>query len=328
MSFPLYRRPGAVVFLDDDLDYLEMLVEVMPDSWLVHLMLRPAACIDMLLEETNFRELDLWRQQDIINRWREGSALIPQILKYWRDDGIARFTLAQVCVVDYSMPAMSGLKVLDALTRWSGSRILLTGRADEQLAVSAFNSGLIQQFIPKQSVDIRQRLTDAIQRLLHTSNLRHDQTWRATFSRPQSLLLSDPVISIALEKLASKQGWVEHVAIGAPFGILALDALAQIMWLQLEPADRLPELAEMAESEGFDTSTVAHIRSGKKLVDLELQLALGSDQKARPREAFTIGDGTSLLYAALFDVSEAFCPQPGDSYQQFLSRNSNRQLQD
>ena len=328
MLFPLYRRPGAVVFLDDDLDYLEMLAQVMPEDWFVHLMLRPAACIVMLLEETTFRELDLWRQQEIIHRWRDGTALIPQILTYWREDGIARFTLAQVCVVDYSMPAMNGLAVLDALARWSGSRILLTGRADEQLAVSAFNGGLIQQFIPKQSADIRQRLTDAIQGLLHQSNLRHEQTWRATFSRAQNLLLSDPLVSAELEKLAAKQGWVEHVAIGAPFGILALDAKAHVMWLQLEPPDRLPELAEMAESQGWDASTVEQIRGGKKLIDLELQLSLGSDQKARLREAITLGAGASLVHAALFDIPEAFSPLATDSYQQLLARKSNRRLQD
>ena len=328
MLFPLYRCPGAVVFLDDDLNYLEMVAEVMPGDWFVHLMLRPVACIDMLMEETIYKDLDLWRQQEIINCWRDGTALIPQILKYWREDGIARFALTQVCVVDYSMPAMNGLKVLNALKHWSGSRILLTGRADEQLAVSAFNSGLIQQFIPKQSTDIRQLLTDAIQGLMYKSSLRHDQTWRATFSRTQNLLLSDPLVSAELEKLAIKQGWVEHVAIGAPFGILALDARAQAMWLQLEPADRLQELAEMAESQGCDALTVEHVRSGKKLIDLELQLALNSDQQARTREAFTLGAGASLVYAALFDISEIFCPQTTDSYQQFLARSSNRQLQD
>lgn len=328
MSFPLYRRPGTVVFLDDDLDYLEMLAEVMPMDWYVHLMLRPVACIDMLLAETASTELDMWRQQEIINRWREGAALIPQILKYWRDDGMARFTLAQVCVVDYSMPAMSGLKVLGELTPWSGSRILLTGRADEQLAVSAFNRGLIQQFIPKQSTDIRQRLTEAIQGLLHKPSLRHEQTWRATLSMPQNAFLSDPTISAELEKLARAQCWVEHVVTGAPFGVLALDSAAQTMWLQLEPADRLSELAEMAESQGWDAITVEQVRSGKKLIDLELQLALGSNQKARPREAFRLGTDPAHLYAALFEISEIFCPQSTHSYQRFLTGKGNRQLQD
>ena len=40
------------------------------------------------------------------------------------------------------MPAMNGLQVLGELVNWSGSRVLLTGRADEQIAVSAFNAGL------------------------------------------------------------------------------------------------------------------------------------------------------------------------------------------
>lgn len=328
MPLPLYRRPGAVVFLDDDINYLEMLAEVMPGDWFVHLMLRPVACIGRLLEETTFTELDMWRQQDIVNRWRDGTALIPQILKYWREDGIARFTLAQVCVVDYSMPAMSGLNVLSDLTRWLGSRILLTGRADEQLAVSAFNRGLIDQFIPKQAPDIRQRLTDAIQGLLHKPNPRHEQTWRATLTREQSELLSDSGFSAELEKLAAKQEWTEHVVIGAPFGILALDSAAQAMWLQLEPTERLAELAEMAASQGWDTSTTAQIRSGQKLIDLELQLALGARQKARPREAFVLGKGAVSVYAALFDIDEVFCPLTTDSYQQFLARSNHRQIQD
>ena len=51
MSFALYRRPGGVVFLDDDPDYLEMLAEVMPLDWYVRLFLRPVACIELLLKE-------------------------------------------------------------------------------------------------------------------------------------------------------------------------------------------------------------------------------------------------------------------------------------
>ena len=328
MSFALYRRPGAVIFLDDDMDYLEMLAEVMPMDWHLHLMLRPVACIEMLLEEITSKELDMWRQQEIIQRWREGSPLIPQILKYWRDDGTARFTLTQVCVVDYSMPAMSGLKVLSELTDWSGSRVLLTGRADEQLAVSAFNRGLIEQFIPKQSPDIRLRLTEAIGQLRRKPEARHEQIWRATLSREQSAFLRDAKIAAALDKLADKQEWVEHVVIGVPFGILALDNTARAMWLQLEPSDRLAELAEMTATQDWDADTVQQVLTGKKLIDLELHLALGDHHKPRPQEAFIIGSGDARLHAALFDISEMFCPLPSDGYQNFTARQSHRQVRD
>jgi CheY-like chemotaxis protein len=328
LSFALYRRPGGVVFLDDDRDYLEMLAEVMPPDWYVRMFLRPVACIEQLLKEALQWEADAWAQQEIINRWREGVSLIPQILQYWRDDGMARFALTRVCVVDYAMPAMSGLRVLSELTGWSGSRILLTGRADEQLAVSAFNRGLIDQFIAKQSPGIRLRLTEAIQGLRQVPDTRHQQTWRATLSREQHALLCEPAISEALEKLALQQGWVERVVIGAPFGILALSAQGGVSWLQLEPAENLKELAEMAESQGLDAATVQDIGAGRKLVDLELQLALGAGENARPQPAFAIDGAPARLYAAIFLVPDSLSPGATFSYERFNASVSDRALQD
>jgi len=328
MSFALYRRPGGVVFLDDDPDYLEMLAVVMPPDWYTRFFLRPVDCINALQQEPPRWEADAWQQQEIINRWREGAALIPQILQYWREDGATRFALTQVCVVDYSMPAMSGLRALSELTGWSGSRILLTGRADEQLAVSAFNRGLIEQFIPKQSPEIRLRLTGAIQGLLRLPDGRHQQTWRATLTREQHALLCDPSIAQALEELALKQGWIEHVVIGAPFGILGLDRKGGVGWLQLEPGEKLPELAEMAESQGCDAQTVQDIRAGQKLIDLELQLALGAGHKSQARQAFAIAGEPACLYAALFAVNETFSPGFMNSHERFIATSGERKLLD
>lgn len=328
MSLALYRRPGGVIFLDDDRDYLEMLGEVMPPDWYARLFLRPAACIELLLQEPPRWEADAWAQQEIINRWREGAALIPQVLRYWREDGTARFALTRVCVVDYSMPAMSGLRVLSELADWSGSRILLTGRADEQLAVSAFNRGLIEQFIPKQSTDIRLRLSDAIQSMRQLPDARHEQIWRATLSQAQHALLRDPVIAQALENLILRQGWIEHVVIGAPFGVLALDPRGGVSWLQLEPAENLPELADMAASQGWDAATVQDIRAGKKLVDLELQLALGTRNKAQPRQAHALVENPARLYTALFAVHDDHSPGFMRSYERFIATRGERKLQD
>ena len=328
MPFPLYRRPGGVVFLDDDRDYLELLAEVMPGDWHVRLFVRPAACVAQLLHELPKWETDAWQQQEIVRRWREGAPLIPQILKYWRDDGAARFAFTQVCVVDYSMPAMSGLRVLGELADWSGSRVLLTGRADEQLAVSAFNAGLIEQFVAKQSPDIRLRLTSAIQTLIRQPDPRHQQIWRATLTREQHALLGQPPVSDWLENQALKQGWVEHVVIGAPFGVLALDRKGEVLWLQLEPSASLQELAEMARCEGWDTGTVEDIAAGNKLIDLELQLALGSDLKAEPRQAFSVGSGSEHLRAAIFSVSSPLKPDLMASHERFIAALGERQLQD
>ena len=118
------------------------------------------------------------------------------------------------------------------------------------------------------------------------------------------------------------------MVIGAPFGVLALDPKGSVSWLQLEPAEKLPELAEIAESQGWDAQTVQDIRDGNKLIDLELQLALGASHKSQPRQAFALAGDPVILYAALFTVNETLCPGFMNSHERFIATCGERQLLD
>lgn len=324
MSFTLFHRPGTVVFLDDDPDYLEMLALVLPRHWHVKLFLRPTECINYLQQEPPFWEADAWNQQQLIEQWRAGKPLIPQILGYW-SKYTERYALTRVCVVDYSMPEMDGLQALGELVEWPGSRVLLTGQADEQIAVRAFNQGLIDQFIAKQTPDISRRLIEAVERLLEAPNPRHEQTWRVTLGPEQNSLLRVPSVSQGLAAIASKH-WVEHVVIGDPFGVLGMDAPGNVSWLQIETREGLKALAELAELEGVSAAELEDIRAGRKLVDLELRQALGRTDAPQLKAAFALGQDGSLL-GALFDVDPAHCPHPANSYQHWLVRQEKRAVQ-
>ena len=325
MSFPLFHRPGAIVFLDDDPAYLEMLAMVLPRQWHVKLYLRPQTCINQLQQEPPLWEADAWTQQEMIERWRAGSPLIPQVLNYWANH-TERFGLARVCVFDYAMPGMDGLQALGELTDWPGGRVLLTGQADEHVAVSAFNRGLIDQFIAKQTVDISQHLITVIQRMLAQPQIRHSQIWRAALTQPQHALLQVPSVARQLTSLASSH-WVEHVVIGQPFGILGMDADGRASWLQLESAAGLADLAELAESQGLKAAAAADIRAGRHLVDLELQQALGQPGPARLIPAFSIGHEGTLL-GALFPVELAASPPGLAGYKHWLKKHGRRTVRD
>jgi CheY-like chemotaxis protein len=325
MSFPLFHRPGAVVFLDDDPDYLEMLALVLPRQWHVELFLRPVECINYLQQEPPFWEADAWNQQQLVENWRNGKPLVPQVLGYW-SKYTERFALTRVCVIDYSMPGMDGLQALAELVDWPGSRVLLTGQADEQVAVRAFNRGLIDQFIAKQTPDISRRLIEAVEHLLHTPNARHAQTWRATLSPEQNALLRTPSIGRDLASFAATR-WVEHVVIGDPFGVLGMDAAGHVSWLQLETPDGLKALGELAELEGVSPSDVDDIRQARKLADLELRQALGRGGAPQLAAAFPVGEGASLV-AALFPVESPLCPGQANSYGNWLARQEKRHVRD
>jgi CheY-like chemotaxis protein len=325
MTFPLFHRPGTVVFLDDDPDYLEMLALVLPRHWHLRLFLRPSECISHLLQEPPFWEADAWNQQQLVDLWREGKPLIPQVLAYW-SRYTERYALSRVCVVDFSMPGMDGLQALAELGDWPGSRVLLTGQADEQVAVRAFNRGLIDQFIPKQTPDISRRLVEAVERLLFTSHARHAQTWRSTLNQEQSALLRAPGVDAWLTAFCARH-WVEHVVIGEPFGVLGMDAAGRIGWLQLETRQGLQALAELAEVAGVAASGVEEIRAGGQLADVELRQALSSSQRVSLVPAIAIGDAGELL-GALFTVEAPAGPDPDNSYSRWLSRQPKRQVQD
>ncbi len=224
------------------------------------------------------------------------------------------------------MPGMNGLEALGQLSDWQGSRVLLTGQADEQVAVRAFNLGLIDQFIPKQSDDISGRLIGSVEQLLASPHPQHAQIWRATLKPAQHALLRHPQIAPDLRRIVAGR-WVEHVTIGEPFGVLGLDAAGTVGWLQLETPPALHALAEMAALDGLAADELQAIREGRRIANLELRQSLGADGPVQLADAFPIGSG-QLLWGAFFTLDPAHGPDPANSYDQWLRRQPRRQVQD
>jgi CheY-like chemotaxis protein len=319
LTFPLFQRPGTIVFLDDDPDYLEMLALVLPRQWHVRLFARPQDCIAKLREEPPFWEADAWHQQQMVDQWRAGRALVPQILEYW-SRSTERYALSRVCVVDFSMPEMDGLQVLSQLGDWAGARVLLTGQADEQVAVKAFNGGLIEQFIAKQMPDVSRHLVQVLSRLMNTAHPRHAQTWRGTLKPEHHALLRDQSVADALADFTARR-WVEHVVIGDPFGVLGMDAGGAAAWLQLETPTGLPALAEVAQQAGVDAAGLDDIRAGRRLANVELAATL--QRPVELAEAFPVGV-RGQLHGAVFNVRQ----DAGEAgYTRWLARQPRRHVE-
>jgi CheY-like chemotaxis protein len=76
-----------------------------------------------------------------------------------------RFAETTVAVVDYAMPSMTGLEFCEKTHNTPVRKILLTGRTDEKVAVSAFNAGLIDYFVQKNDADLCERILTYIAQL-------------------------------------------------------------------------------------------------------------------------------------------------------------------
>jgi CheY-like chemotaxis protein len=76
-----------------------------------------------------------------------------------------RFDTYSVIVSDYSMPSANGLDLFKCIRKHPAKRVLLTSVADEQIAIDAFNEGLIHRYIRKDDRDFIGKVSEAIDEL-------------------------------------------------------------------------------------------------------------------------------------------------------------------
>lgn len=323
-TFPLFHRSGSTVFVDDDPEYLEMLGMVMPPHWQVELYSRPGLFLERMADEPARWEADAALQLVMIDRARQGHFMAPQVLRYWADNP-SRYQLIKTCVIDYAMPGINGLQVLNTLLDWPGSRVLLTGQADEQVAIDAFNRGLIDQYIPKHADDISTQLISKLHTLHQSAHARLNGQWRGTLNSGQFAWLQMPSVSDTLRE-HSNCHWVEHVVLADPFGLLAMDGEGRCHWLQLEPVNRLEELAELAATAGLGPSVCEQIISGRELPAIELHQQLALPGQVPMGKAFPV-DREGRLLGAHFTLPASALPGPVYPYRHFLENQRQRRVQ-
>lgn len=73
-----------------------------------------------------------------------------------------RFKQISTVIVDYDMPGMNGLEMCRQITSPHIQKIMLTGAATTDIAVDAFNEGIIDQFIQKNDPDVFAKLQNAV----------------------------------------------------------------------------------------------------------------------------------------------------------------------
>jgi CheY-like chemotaxis protein len=134
-----------------------------------------------------------------------------------------RFEQVSVVVVDYDMPEIDGLEFCRNLKNKAVKKILLTGKADEQTAVRAFNEKTIDRFIRKQDDDVMARLNRAIAELQREHFEQVEHMLADALSVGSHLFLRDPAFAERFAEISRGLGIVEHYLCCAPDGILMLD---------------------------------------------------------------------------------------------------------
>lgn len=161
---PACFHPTTVLLLDDDSLFLDSLMSTLSHQASTFLAFDSPQLATKFLTES-------YKPNPFINRYLESSNSVDyqkQSIKinvrdlYKEAFNPDRFKQISTLIVDYNMPGMNGLEFLGNFRDEGFQKILLTGKADEHVAVEAFNQGLINQFIQKQNKNLLEILNTAI----------------------------------------------------------------------------------------------------------------------------------------------------------------------
>jgi CheY-like chemotaxis protein len=264
LTLPPYFHPTTIVLVDDNEAFLRSLTLEMPPSIACHGFTSPEAALEFLNEPIDLEPLvdrcftlERHRTDQAIIRLDLG--LIEQEINY-----LQRFRRVSAVLVDYAMPAINGLQFCERMTDRYARRALLTGVADEKLAVEAFNAGLIHRFIPKHRATAVEAVIAFIAELEREYFRQYLGRLTTALAIDPPAFLVDPDIAVLVQRLMHEERAVEYYLVDEPPGLLMLRSDGSVIRLLL-----LDAAAQRAQVEFAQRHTAPeHIRRGLEAGEL------------------------------------------------------------
>jgi CheY-like chemotaxis protein len=304
LSLP-YFHPSTVVFLDDNHQFLSDLELRLPGRMPYILHEDPSVA----LAEVNRHAATPTLANRCFSRleiepgsWRDSVIEFDVALIEEEVNSVERFHRTSVVVVDYAMPAMNGLEFCEKITDPYVKKLLLTGAADEKLAVRAFNDGLIDRFILKNqpdSLDLMLRFVDELQ----IAHFQRQQTiLAAALSLNPPPFIYDPTLLDEIERLAHRHSFIEHYLVGDPPGYLLLTSSGEIQRLMVMDEREFAVQTERAGRYAAPEELLSAMQAHRKIVCVYESL-LGDHAADYPWHEFAFDtwpvEGASTWWLAL-----------------------------
>jgi len=159
-----------------------------------------------------------------------------------------RFAEIGVIVVDYAMPGMNGIELCTKLEGLPFKKIMLTGEADEHLAVTAFNHGIIDHFIRKDDANFYALINQAIREMqaayFQNSSLKVIDAFANLY--PPKKFLADPVFINFFDGIFNALHPAEYYLTDQDGGFTFLDTAGRPQWLAVKNQEEMASFATYA----------------------------------------------------------------------------------
>lgn len=177
-----------------------------------------------------------------------------------------RFNQVSTLITDYDMPGINGLELCQRAKNKILTRALLTGVADENTAIDAFNKGLIEQYIRKQDKNV----IENIKLLINNSKKQYFYNFSKNYIN--LLYRNDSNLSILLDtkfidffsRLIKQEKIVEYYLLDhfGSFLMLKSDGSASVLYII--PSEQIDAMYNFAEFENCPQNILKDIKHKAK----------------------------------------------------------------
>jgi len=263
--FPYYH-PTTVYFVDDNTNFLNSLDLHLPSSLAYHMFAAP----DVALAQLNAgRERDplYVRCLSRVGAPGSGNSLVRLDMTLIEQEvaNPDRFREVSVAVVDYAMPSVDGLEFCKLIANPRVKKILLTGVADEKMAVQAFNKGIIDRFIMKSQPDAIEVLKRTIVELQRRYFADIASMLANSLFLSRKELLDDAVFQDLFAELMKQHGFVEYYLVDQPSGFLLLRGDGSLNRLVVLSEAELAAQVDFARAHGVPRAWLDDLADGRTI---------------------------------------------------------------
>lgn len=295
---PLLCTAARVAFIDDDPHYVESLQFAMPKAvrGTFHrspLTLNPELArsrVALERERAAFVEIASGVQDEI-------DGVPRRALAYFANR--ERLDTTVVLVSDFAMPMEDGVSLCARHAIPGLQRVLLTGIADTDVAVKAFNARHIEAYLPKHTGQLLQRVGEEVDALFKASGAQRGFVLDAALSPSFKAALTRPEVRRAVLDLLAGLEAAEYMVLGEPQGILGVRADGRAVWVQIEDESSCASTVEILADSKWPQESLERVRQRESVVDVDWSRALNRQATEQPCRVLS---AWPFLGAAVFEL--------------------------
>jgi CheY-like chemotaxis protein len=173
-------------------------------------------------------------------------------------------------IVDLNMPEMDGLTFLRSLNTDSNAiKILLTGEADNGVAIKAFNEGLIDYYVSKGDVDFLSKLSNCIisgqeKYFIKCSKLIYDVL---KLNSQNNTILGKPEFKKVFQDILNKHKITEYYLIEEIGSYILKDSTGNNYYFFVSTLAHLNALCDLIDDDSYQyNQMIKDVRRGEKIL--------------------------------------------------------------